>query len=89
MARRLDSTCTLNPAGPVPRGRYHSASGECQHSDMMMRVLGALLLVVQAISAADGAEDSNSTKVLELTEANFDEVINNTPLILVEFYAPW
>jgi hypothetical protein len=28
-------------------------------------------------------------RVLELTEENYDNVIQDTPLILVEFYAPW
>lgn len=29
------------------------------------------------------------SRVLELTEDNYDQVIEETPLILVEFYAPW
>lgn len=45
----------------------------------------AVLLVVLCHCVADESE----SKVLELTEKNYDEVINNTPLILVEFYAPW
>lgn len=45
-------------------------------------VLSVLLSVVCFIAA----EESD---VVELTSANFDEVVQNTPNILVEFYAPW
>lgn len=50
----------------------------------------ALILSVVLIGPVQGdSEEKNVSKVLELTEKNFDEVINDTPLILVEFYAPW
>ena len=29
------------------------------------------------------------SEVLELTTANFDETVNNQPIMLVEFFAPW
>lgn len=57
---------------------------------------GFLLLAVSTLlfvssGRCDAESESSDTKseVIELTEANYDEVINNTPLILVEFYAPW
>ena len=54
---------------------------------MFLAVVIATVLLAAAPYA--DAESNNGTKVLELTEGNYDEVINNTPLILVEFYAPW
>lgn len=30
-----------------------------------------------------------ASRVLDLTEENYDQVIKDTPLILVEFYATW
>lgn len=45
------------------------------------RVLTVWLLSILAGTAA--------SRVLELTEENYDKVIEDTPLILVEFYAPW
>lgn len=44
-------------------------------------VLSVLLSVVCFIAA--------ESDVVELTSANFNEVVQNTPNILVEFYAPW
>lgn len=49
-------------------------------------IVGAILILT--VGVALGGNESES-KVLVLTEENYDEVINNTPLILVEFYAPW
>ena len=47
------------------------------------------LALLLARSIAEDGTGTNGSKVLVLTEENYDEVINNTPLILVEFYAPW
>jgi protein disulfide-isomerase A1 len=44
-------------------------------------ILSVLLSVVCFIAA--------QSDVVELTAANFDEVVQNTPNILIEFYAPW
>lgn len=52
-------------------------------------MVSALLTTIYTVGCVADAEDRNNTKVLELTEENYDEVINNTPLVLVEFYAPW
>ncbi len=56
-------------------------------------VLAFALLLVSDSSAAGtsvaGTEGTTDTRILELTEDNYDEVIENTPLILVEFYAKW
>ena len=35
------------------------------------------------------ASETGESMVRILTEENWDEVINNTPLIMVEFYASW
>ena len=35
-----------------------------------------------------GRQDVDNA-VLELTEDNFDNIVNSSPLILVEFYAEW
>lgn len=40
----------------------------------------AALAFVQAVLASD---------VIDLTNANFDSVVNPESLILVEFFAPW
>lgn len=52
-----------------------------------MRLLVLSVLIYTAV--AGHAQGGNDSKVLELTEENYDEVINSTPLLLVEFYAPW
>ena len=44
-----------------------------------------ILLSLSALVLAGAAP----SRVLELTEDNYDRVIEETPLILVEFYAPW
>ena len=46
-------------------------------------VLSLLCLAVLAF-AADQPSD-----VIELTSQNFDDVIKEHPVILIEFYAPW
>ncbi len=53
----------------------------------MERFLTLMLLPCLLFVATSSGEEES--KVLVLTESNYDEVINNTPLILVEFYAPW
>lgn len=51
---------------------------------------GVIAIVAVSIALNFGtANEESKTLVLELTEKNYDEVINNTPLIMVEFYAPW
>jgi len=51
-------------------------------------VLGALLCVSAVFSVA-AEEASDPGHVVVLTTENFDEVVNNAEIILVEFYAPW
>jgi len=46
-------------------------------------VLLALLTVVH------GAEDANKGKVIALDATTFDKFVEDTPLLMVEFYAPW
>lgn len=61
---------------------------------LLLRIISSLvqswnmLGFLQAVSmlAVTAAAPS---RVLELTEDNYDQVIEETPLILVEFYAPW
>lgn len=56
----------------------------------LLLALSTLLFVSSGRCDAESeSSDNSSSKVIQLTEANYDEVINNTPLILVEFYAPW
>ena len=57
----------------------------------MGKILVAVLMLSHLLVSCtcDSDDNVNASKVLELTEENFDNVINNTPLILVEFYAPW
>lgn len=45
---------------------------------------GLLALLATVALAVDYEED-----VMVLTESNFDEIVNNQQIILVEFYAPW
>merc|ERR1719284_510846 len=45
------------------------------------------LLLLSAIAAT--AEIATEEGVLVLTEANFQEALDNNDYILVEFYAPW
>ena len=44
---------------------------------------GLLALLATVALAVDYEED-----VMVLTESNFDEIVNNQQIILVEFYAP-
>jgi len=48
----------------------------------MSRTVFLALLALCAFVAAEEA-------VVKLTQANFDEVVFPSPIILVEFYAPW
>jgi len=47
---------------------------------------GFVVFALLALAALCAADDS---KVVVLTKANFDEVVNNAETILVKFYAPW
>ena len=44
--------------------------------------------VVDYLRKEKGRQDV-SNAVLELTEDNFDNIVDSSPLILVEFYAEW
>jgi hypothetical protein len=49
----------------------------------------ALALVLASYVVADGDVFESPSDVVKLTSATFDDSINNAPLILVEFFAPW
>jgi protein disulfide-isomerase A1 len=52
-------------------------------------VQSLILLVLVACFALYNAEPKLEEGVIVMTDANFDEVVEANPLILVEFYAPW
>ncbi|KAM9895523.1 hypothetical protein OXX79_008032, partial [Metschnikowia pulcherrima] len=52
--------------------------------------IAALLASVSLVTAADEpAIASADSAVLQLTAANFKETLEQNPLVLVEFFAPW
>lgn len=53
----------------------------------MVRAL--LLLLCAAALAHDAAAPAESANVLTLTDANFQETLQNYEYVLVKFYAPW
>ena len=61
----------------------------CSQGFLLLAVSTLLLVSSGHCDAESEASGGTRSKVIELTEANYDEVIKNTPLILVEFYAPW
>eukprot|EP00112_Aurelia_sp_Birch-Aquarium-sp1_P026866 Seg981.1 transcript_id=Seg981.1/GoldUCD/mRNA.D3Y31 product="Protein disulfide-isomerase 2" protein_id=Seg981.1/GoldUCD/D3Y31 len=49
-----------------------------------------LLILLVSVGIVFGAEEVKIEKdVLVLTQKNFDEVVNDQAMVLVEFYAPW
>jgi len=60
-------------------------------------VLALLCVSLVSVNCEEGARKKGeekegggkTSKVMELTQENWDQVINNTPLIMVEFYANW
>ena len=54
----------------------------------MVIVLQVLVVLLCTLWNCEAAVEDES-KVMVLTQENWDEVINNTPLIMVEFYASW
>lgn len=53
---------------------------------MRLSIISSLFLA--AVSGVF-ADEGDSSDVLNLTAANFDEVVKPASLILVEFFAPW
>lgn len=53
----------------------------------------ALVLALASLVSANGEQSDVPSDipsdVLKLTAANFDDSVNNAPLMLVEFFAPW
>lgn len=49
----------------------------------------ALALILASLVFADGDTPDVVSDVLKLTAATFHDSVNNTPLMLVEFFAPW
>lgn len=54
-----------------------------------MKLYLGLFLVSLCVLSCHAAAPEEEDNVLVLTDSNFDEVVNNADLILVEFYAPW
>lgn len=55
----------------------------------MRRVCDGLVAWVAWMLVAGAVDENVAHRVLELTEQNYDQMIKDTPLILVEFYASW
>ncbi|CAM9548969.1 protein disulfide-isomerase A4 [Lampetra fluviatilis] len=51
------------------------------------RTQDAIIAKVKEVASPDWKPPPEA--VLTLTESNFDEIVNNADIILVEFYAPW
>jgi len=49
----------------------------------------AICLFSVLTHASSGEDDVNDSDVIVLTDTNFNDVVNEQELILVEFYAPW
>lgn len=54
-----------------------------------MKASFILLLAVIAIAIAEDSPETKMEGVQELTNENFDEVVDGSKFALVEFYAPW
>ena len=54
----------------------------------MMRLFKSIAVMACAAIAL-GADVEEEENVLVLTDANFDGVVKEQDLLLVEFYAPW
>ena len=52
-------------------------------------VWSSLITPAAFLAAASLALASDDSDVLNLVASNFDSVVNDEPLILVEFFAPW
>lgn len=55
----------------------------------MKSIFSLLFLFFAFLAVAFGADVEEEDGVLVLTEDNFEEVVNDADIILVEFYAPW
>ena len=60
----------------------------CRES-RFVNIMKLLCLMLSLSVAGSLAEIASDEGVLVLTEANFQEAIDNNDYILVEFYAPW
>ncbi|KAL6050675.1 Protein disulfide-isomerase A3 [Balamuthia mandrillaris] len=54
-----------------------------------MKKVSVLISVLVALFIASASFADQEEAVITLTKDNFDEVVNNQDIILVEFYAPW
>ena len=53
-------------------------------TSLPLRVVACVAILVAAVN---GAEDKTKGKVIALDASNFETFIEDTPLVLVEFYA--
>eukprot|EP01117_Protostelium_nocturnum_P000320 TRINITY_DN1038_c0_g1_i1.p1 TRINITY_DN1038_c0_g1~~TRINITY_DN1038_c0_g1_i1.p1 ORF type:complete len:496 (+),score=165.39 TRINITY_DN1038_c0_g1_i1:82-1569(+) len=52
-------------------------------------VLFAGLLIIGSVFSEEAADNVDESDVVVLTNDNFDDTVSQSPLVLVEFYAPW